>query len=222
MKNSAFIAVLIIFLANSVFSQEQVRLKNRKDSVSYAVGVSMYDGTTQFGITLDHEMVLKGYMSAADSAAYMRVREANDYIGRVVSQVKNELVERNKKMGKLFLEKNSEVEGIIETESGLQYKILKQGTGEIPTADSKVKVNYKGFLLDGTVFDSSEDRGETGVFTVSSIIPAWTEVLQLMPVGSRYLIFSPSELAYGDRYAGDVEPGSTIMFEIELLEIMKQ
>ena len=111
---------------------------------------------------------------------------------------------------------------MITTESGLQYQVVTEGKGAKPTADDKVKVHYTGTLLDGTKFDSSVDRGEPAEFGVGQVIKGWTEVLQLMPVGSKYIVWIPSELAYGERGAGaDIRANSTLKFEIELLEIVK-
>ena len=117
---------------------------------------------------------------------------------------------------------NKTMSGVITTESGLQYQVVTEGKGAKPTADDKVKVHYTGTLLNGTKFDSSVDRGEPAEFGVGQVIKGWTEVLQLMPVGSKYIVWIPSELAYGERGAGaDIRPNSTLKFEIELLEIVK-
>ena len=120
------------------------------------------------------------------------------------------------------MNENKTKKDVITTESGLQYQVVTEGTGEKPTAEDKVKVHYTGTLLDGTVFDSSVERGEPAEFGVGQVIKGWTEVLQLMPAGSKYIVWIPSELAYGERGAGgDIKPNSTLKFEIELLEIVK-
>ncbi|MCK5815986.1 MAG: FKBP-type peptidyl-prolyl cis-trans isomerase, partial [Flavobacteriaceae bacterium] len=124
-----------------------------------------------------------------------------------------------KKGGETFLEANKTKEGVQVTESGLQYIVLKEGTGEQPTKASRVKVHYHGTLIDGTVFDSSVDRGEPTEFGVSQVIKGWTEGLQLMKVGAKYKFFIPQELAYGARPAGKIKPYSALIFEVELLEI---
>lgn len=125
----------------------------------------------------------------------------------------------NKKKGEEFLAENRFKEGVNETPSGLQYKIIEQGNGPIPTSSQKVKVNYEGRLIDGTVFDSSYNRGEPAVFAVNQVIPGWTEALCLMPVGSKWELYIPQNLAYGERNAGSIPPFSTLIFTVELLSI---
>ena len=128
--------------------------------------------------------------------------------------------EKNKAGNVKFLEENKSKEGVKVTASGLQYIVLKEGTGAKPTAESQVKVHYHGTLIDGTVFDSSVDRGEPAEFGVNQVIPGWTEGLQLMSVGSKYKFFIPQELGYGARQAGEkIKPYSTLIFEVELLEV---
>ena len=127
----------------------------------------------------------------------------------------------NKREGEEFLAKNKANSDVITTESGLQYTIITEGTGEKPSIKSQVKVHYTGTLIDGTVFDSSVERGEPAVFGVFQVIPGWTEALQLMPVGSKWKLFIPQELAYGENGAGIIKPYSVLIFEVELLEIVK-
>lgn len=128
--------------------------------------------------------------------------------------------EANVEAGRLFLESNQSVEGVQTTDSGLQYLVLQQGSGEVhPTATSRVRVHYHGTLLDGTVFDSSVDRGESIAFGLNQVIPGWTEGVQLMVVGEKTRFFIPSHLAYGNRSTGSIAPGSTLIFDVELLDI---
>ena len=127
----------------------------------------------------------------------------------------------NKAAGEAFLEANKAVEGVKVTESGLQYKVVKMGNGKKPSATDKVKVHYHGTLIDGTVFDSSVDRGEPIVFALNQVIAGWTEGVQLMPVGSKFTFYIPSELAYGERETGEIKPYSALIFEVELLGIEK-
>ncbi|MFK8082589.1 MAG: FKBP-type peptidyl-prolyl cis-trans isomerase [Granulosicoccus sp.] len=128
--------------------------------------------------------------------------------------------EENRKLGQIFLAENRKAEGVQSTASGLQYKVLETGTGSVhPTATDSVKVHYHGTLIDGTVFDSSVDRGEPISFGLNQVIPGWTEGLQLMVEGEKTRLFIPSELAYGTRAAGKIKPGSTLIFDVELIGI---
>ena len=125
------------------------------------------------------------------------------------------------KMGRDFLAENGKKAGIITTPSGLQYEVLKKGEGEVPQKTDKVKCHYEGRLIDGTVFDSSIKRGEPAVFGLNQVIKGWTEALSLMPVGSKWRLYSPQELGYGERQAGQIPPYSTLIFDVELLSIEK-
>lgn len=128
--------------------------------------------------------------------------------------------EDNIAAGKKFLEENALNKSVYQTKSGLQYKIEKKGNGKKPSANSKVKVHYTGKLLDGKVFDSSVERGQPAEFFLNQVIPGWTEGLQLMDVGSKYILYIPHNLAYGEQVVGSIPPGSTLIFEVELLEIL--
>ena len=179
---------------------------------------------------IDSELFMQGYRNYLDSTNIL-IKEEN--VQQVLSgyfQKKQEEKmkeqqaegEKNKAGNEKFLEENKTKEGVKVTESGLQYIVLKEGTGAKPTAESKVKVHYHGTLIDGTVFDSSVDRGEPAEFGVNQVIKGWTEGLQLMSVGSKYKFFIPQDLAYGARQAGEkIKPYSTLVFEVELLEIEK-
>ncbi len=137
-------------------------------------------------------------------------------------QEKEVKAKANKDAGEAFLAKNGARPEVTTTESGLQYEVLVEGTGPKPTENDKVKVHYHGTLLDNTVFDSSVDRGEPAEFGVTQVIKGWIEGLQLMPTGSKWKLFIPSDLAYGDHGTQGIDPGSTLIFEVELLEIIKQ
>ena len=133
-----------------------------------------------------------------------------------------EKLEINKKAGEEFLSINKGRAGVVTLPSGLQYQVLQQGNGEKPKATDKVKCHYHGTLINGTVFDSSVERGTPAVFGVNQVIPGWVEALQLMPVGSKWRLFIPSNLAYGENGAGEmIEPNSTLIFDVELLDIVK-
>jgi FKBP-type peptidyl-prolyl cis-trans isomerase len=149
----------------------------------------------------------------------MNQDEAQNYIQAFVMEAAIKDAEAAKEEEIRFWTENKTKEGVITTESGLQYKVLKQGEGDHPAPNDNVTVHYTGRLLDGTVFDSSEERGEPVTFGVSQVIQGWTDVLPLMPLGSRYLVWVPAELAYGAQGNGPIKPNSTLVFEIELLGI---
>ena len=153
----------------------------------------------------------------------MTPQEANEYINKVMN-ARQEVVMmkqfgKNKEAGDKFLAENGKKPGVVTTASGLQYEVIKKGTGPVPTATDQVKVHYVGTLLDGTEFDSSIKRNEPAMFPVNQVIPGWTEGLQLMPVGSKYKFYIPQNLAYGSKGARGIEPLSTLVFEVELLGI---
>lgn len=153
------------------------------------------------------------------------MEEANAYVQSKAEAIKAKATEaqfaENKAAGEKFLAENAKKEGVKTTSSGLQYKIIKEGNGAIPTDSSKVKVNYKGTLIDGTQFDSSYDRKEPTTFRANQVIKGWTEALTMMPVGSKWELYIPQELAYGAREAGQIKPFSTLIFEVELVGIEK-
>ena len=199
----------------------EVKLETANDSLSYALGVLVSSNITsqaEFKEVLHPDLfsaamkdVLKG-----DSSEAISTTEANEILARFGSKQE----EKKKDVGVKFLAENKAKEGVQVTPSGLQYQVITTGTGAVPTAESVVKVHYHGSLIDGTVFDSSVDRGEPAQFPVSGVIPGWTEALQLMPVGSKWKLFIPQELAYGPRGAGrTIPPYSALIFEVELLGI---
>ncbi|MBP0903202.1 FKBP-type peptidyl-prolyl cis-trans isomerase [Mariniflexile gromovii] len=205
-------------------------LKTEIDSVSYAIGMDVAKNVKTSVSEIDSELFIQGYMNVLDSTNILLKPEDGQQILSAYFQKKQaenmkkqqEEAEKGKAVGEKFLEENKSKDGIKVTESGLQYKVLKEGTGAKPTAESKVKVHYHGTLIDGTVFDSSVERGEPTEFGVGQVIRGWTEGLQLMSVGSKYKFFIPQDLAYGARQAGEkIKPYSTLIFEVELLEIVE-
>lgn len=222
MKCNFFLVVIICVGTINVFGQRKVKLKSETDSVSYAIGVSMQAGASQFPVELDFDKVAAGIKAAAEGKAVMEIEDAHDLLTKISQAQQEAAVSRNKEEGVTFLAENKKRESVVVTESGLQYEVIRQGDGPIPEANDQVKVHYTGYLLDGTKFDSSVDRGEPAVFGVTQVIQGWTEVLQLMPVGSEYKVFIPSGLAYGERQMGnDIQPGSTLIFDVQLLEIVE-
>jgi FKBP-type peptidyl-prolyl cis-trans isomerase FklB len=177
--------------------------------------------------TLSKDNFLAGFIAAVKNGAVVSVEDARTYVETHTEAIKAKALEakygENKAAGIKFLEENKTKEGVITTESGLQYKVIKAGKGEIPTKESSVKVNYKGTLIDGTEFDSSYKRNAPATFRADQVIKGWTEALTMMPVGSKWELYIPQELAYGSRETGGlIKPFSTLIFEVELLEIEKK
>ena len=177
--------------------------------------------------TLSKDNFLAGFIAAVKNGAVASVEDARTYVETHTDAIKAKALEakygENKAAGIKFLEENKTKEGVVTTESGLQYKVIKAGNGEIPTKESSVKVNYKGTLIDGTEFDSSYKRNAPATFRADQVIKGWTEALTMMPVGSKWELYIPQELAYGSRETGGlIKPFSTLIFEVELLEIEKK
>lgn len=207
-------------------------LASTQDSISYSIGLFMAQNLKQQGINdLNNALLMRGL---EDALKGQKTQLTQDQAGQVMqSFMQKQMLARNaeatkasaenKKIGTAFLTENKAKAGVTTTASGLQYSIEKEGTGAKPTATDRVKVHYTGRLLDGKVFDSSVERGQPAEFGVGEVIKGWTEALQLMPVGSKWKLYIPSDLAYGDRGAGaDIKPGSTLVFDVELLDIVKQ
>jgi FKBP-type peptidyl-prolyl cis-trans isomerase FklB len=197
-------------------------LKTRLDSVSYGIGASIAENLKAQGLdNVNTAILAKGIQDALKNQTLLLSKEQCDMsISNYLQQLKSDKSAKNREAGLKFLAENKVKPGVVTLPDGLQYEILKAGDGPKPTINDKVKTHYHGTLIDGTVFDSSVDRGQPISFPVSGVIKGWTEALQLMPVGSKWRLFVPSELAYGDRGAGPkIGPGSTLVFDVELLAI---
>jgi FKBP-type peptidyl-prolyl cis-trans isomerase len=204
-------------------------LTTQKQKASYAIGMNWGTGLHKQGIDVDSAALVQGMKDAlAGSKTLLTEDEARAALMQLQSEVQAQQQaklkqegEAGKKEGDAFLAANKGKEGIVTLPSGLQYKILKEGSGAKPTADDSVVCNYKGTLINGTEFDSSYKRGEPATFPVGGVIKGWTEALQLMPVGSKWQLFIPADLAYGARGTpgGPIGPNSTLIFEVELLSI---
>ena len=233
-KNRVIVATVIVAMSasfTSCDSHKSASLKTAVDSASYAIGINTGANyrtnlKTLPGGEANIDDLIAGFIQAikGDSAAMKMTPEtAQQYLQTYFVEASAKEAAQNKEAGEKFLAENKTKEGVITTESGLQYKVEKEGTGEKPTAADRVKVHYTGTLLDGTKFDSSVDRGEPAEFGVSQVIRGWTEGLQIMPAGSKYIFWIPSDLAYGERGAGqDIKPNSVLKFEVELLEVIKE
>jgi len=210
-------------------SQNGTVLATQKDKVSYAIGLNIGKNLHRDSIDVDPNLLLQGLK---DALAGGKTLLTEDEVKATMTALQTDLRQKqevkmqqageaNKKEGEAFLAANKTKEGVVTLPSGLQYKILKTGTGPKPTANDSVVCNYRGTFIDGTEFDSSDKHGGQPVtFTVGQVIKGWTEALQLMPVGSKWQLFIPSDLAYGQRGAGaDIAPNATLIFEVELLSI---
>jgi FKBP-type peptidyl-prolyl cis-trans isomerase len=196
-------------------------LKTPKDKASYAIGMNIGKGMHQQAVDVDPAILLRGLKDGlAGGKTLMTDQEAQAALAELQKEVVKAQADANKKQGDAFLAANKAKEGVVTLPSGLQYKILQQGTGPKPTAADTVVCNYRGTLLNGKEFDSSYKRGQPATFPVGQVIKGWTEALQLMPVGSKWQLVLPPDLAYGERSAGpDITPNSTLIFEVELMSI---
>ena len=216
-------SVVIITSCNAQDKKSSVMMKTQIDSVSYGLGVSIGENLKKSNFeNLNFDLISKGIAEFYSSKAGMSSEQANTCIRGYMAVAEKKKGDVNGKTGQEFLEANKKKEGVKVTASGLQYMVMKEGTGPKPTINDKVTTHYHGTLIDGTVFDSSVDRGQPASFPVSGVIPGWTEALQLMNVGSKWKLFVPANLAYGERGAGQqIGPNTTLIFEVELLSIDK-
>jgi FKBP-type peptidyl-prolyl cis-trans isomerase FklB len=210
-------------------AEEALAFKTQKEKVSYGIGVDAARSFQRMGIDLDVDVLIKAMrdvysggkllMTEEDLRATMTAYQA-DLREKRMSALRQTAAD-NKKAGDAFLAENKAKQGVVALPSGLQYKVLKQGSGPKPTDTDSVEVHYRGTLVDGTEFDSSYRRGQPGTFKVKGgVIPGWSEALLLMPVGSKWQFFVPPQLAYGERGAGrDIGPNATLVFEVELLAV---
>ena len=236
MKKSVLviIASALIFTSCKNGEDAKVNLTNFNDSLSYAIGQDIANNFKQNQLdSLDINILSKAMKDFfAEDSTVMSKEEATQVLSTFTMKMRAEAeakqLEQNKvqfqtelETGKKYLAENAQKDGVVTTESGLQYKVIKEGKGAKPTVSDKVKVHYEGTLIDGTKFDSSYDRKEPAEFGVTQVIRGWTEALQLMKEGSIYELCIPYELAYGERGSGSIKPYSTLNFKVELLSIVK-
>jgi FKBP-type peptidyl-prolyl cis-trans isomerase FklB len=225
---------VILFMAASMLmiscenqmgtTSKDVTLNNELDSVSYAIGIDIASNIKKSGFEeINPDAIAKGFADVyADSELLMDAQAANTYVMAYFNKARERKSAKNLEDAEAFLAENKEKEGVITTESGLQYKVITEGTGPIPVETDKVSVNYKGTLTDGREFDASQE-GNPAQFRVNGVIKGWIEALQLMPVGSKWELYIHPDLAYGanPRQGGIIEPNHMLIFEIELLEIIE-
>ena len=218
-------AILMISCSGPTGSKKDVALNNELDSVSYAIGIDIATNLQKSGFEdINTGALAKGFEDVySGKEDIMDSKTANGLVMAYFNKEKLRKSEENLKEAEAFLEQNKDKEGVMTTESGLQYKVITEGTGPKPTADDMVKVYYKGTLIDGTEFDATTPDNPAQ-FRVKGVIKGWTEGLQLMPVGSKYEFYIHPDLAYGanPRQGGAIEPNDLLIFEVELVEIVDQ
>ncbi len=229
MKSYSILALTLGVSVVAAGAADTVNLKDTKQRVSYSIGADIGANFKRQGIEVDPKALAAGITDSltgktALTEAEMKETMMNfrkEFMAKMEAKQKVD-GEKNVQEGEAFLAANAKKAGVKTTASGLQYKVIKSGKGESPQATDKVKVHYHGTLIDGTVFDSSVDRGEPVTFGVNQVIPGWTEALQLMKVGDKWQLFIPAKLAYGERGAGGkIGPNATLIFDVELLAIEK-
>jgi FKBP-type peptidyl-prolyl cis-trans isomerase FklB len=228
MKQLCIVLLCFVVMTMHLSAQKKTTLKTEKDKVSYIIGTDIAKNLKKQGIDIDPDMLFKGLKDAftdqklalSDSEIQQVMMAFQQEIMAKQSEKAGELAGKNQKEGAEFLAANKKKDSVITLPSGLQYKVLVEGSGTMPTINDTVTTNYRGTLLDGTEFDNSYKRGEPATFPVKGVIPGWTEALQHMKVGAKWLLFVPSNLAYGEQGAGQtIGPNATLIFEVELLSI---
>lgn len=223
LKNLLFVALGMMILISCGKKGEKAKsLKNDIDSVSYAMGISTGMYFKQAGLDSVNESLFSQAVVQVvkkDTNYLIKADQANQILQAYFMKMQKKKYEKNIGEGQKFLDENKKKPGVITTQSGLQYIVVKEGTGENPKPTDVVSVNYKGTLISGSVFDSNEGKKPV-TFPVNQVIPGWTEALQLMKIGSKYQLFIPYTLGYGERGAGQtIQPYSTLIFDVELLGI---
>jgi len=235
MKNIAYsisFLALAAFLFVSCGNSNKADLKTKNDSVAYVIGANIGQNLQQNiaadSLEFNTNALIQGFRTAlngVDSLVFSKEDKQNIMMQFQKDMQQKQMekmtkaAEPNKQAGLQYLEENKKQPGVTQTQSGLQYKVIKEGNGKTPTANDQVTVNYEGKLLDGTVFDSSFERGKPATFPVTGVIPGWTEGLQLMKEGGSYELYIPSDLAYGDQGTQGIPGGSTLIFKVDLIKV---
>lgn len=232
LRNVLISLLLSAGLATAAYAQDDDAMPEQLDTenkqFSYVVGMDVGKSLKNLGTDLDLDTVIMAIRDVTQGEEpLLSETQANELKQAFFQKRQQEAAEQaqeqaaeNKEKGQAFLAENANKEGVQITESGLQYEVIEEGSGASPSADDRVTVHYTGTLIDGTVFDSSRERGQPATFALNQVIPGWTEGLQLMKEGAHYKFYIPSDLAYGERGAGNViEPGSTLIFDVELMEV---
>ncbi len=230
-RGIATVAVILGVLSGVAHAQSKPSLKTEQEKVSYSIGLDIGTNFKRQSVELDSKALAAGITDGLSGA---KPALAEDEVRKVLADFQQKMRARaaaiaqqaaddNKKKGEAFLAENKKQKGVVTLPSGLQYKVLKEAKGAKPKSTDTVSVHYRGTLIDGAEFDSSIKRGQPAEFAVNQVIKGWTEALQLMPVGSKWQLFIPSDLAYGPQGAGNmIGPNSTLVFDVELLDIKKK
>ena len=223
MKKKFLLLTMTAFVIRNLALAQGSTLENENDSLSYFIGASIGESLMQSNLKdLSIELLAKGIQDQLNGACKFNQQEIQMYIQNVLVIREAENSKVIIKAGEDYLAANEKRPGVVKTPSGLQYEVIKLGVGEKPKAEDNVTVHYHGTLIDGTVFDSSVDRGEPASFSLNQVIPGWTEGVQLMNTGSKYKFYIPYSLGYGEQGAGGIiKPYSTLIFEVELISINK-
>ena len=222
------VAVLTV-ACNAQPNPADTQILNKKDTMSYALGANIGKNMAQQKLPVNIDLVAAGIRDAfngssklADADMQAALQSLQEEVSKAMEAEQGKAKVENLAKSNKFLEENKTKTGVMTTPSGLQYRVIKEGTGKKPNANNTVRVHYTGTLIDGTKFDSSVDRGQPAEFALNGVIAGWTEGLQLMPVGSKYVFYLPPNLAYGENGAGaSIGPNQALIFEVELLEIVK-
>jgi FKBP-type peptidyl-prolyl cis-trans isomerase FklB len=225
------VAALFVLAAGSAGAQEKPVLKDQKEKISYIIGMEIGENFKKQSIDIDPDILSRGIQDGLSGAKpLLSEQEAREVMTAFEKEMRSRQQaaqkaagEKNKKEGEAFLAENKKKAGVKTLPSGLQYRVIKAGTGKKPAATDTVTTHYRGTLIDGTEFDSSYKRGKPATFPVNGVIPGWTEALQLMEEGAKWQLFIPSNLAYAERGAGRViGPHATLIFEVELISIQEK
>jgi FKBP-type peptidyl-prolyl cis-trans isomerase FklB len=223
MKRSILIVSASLLALPLLGQEKSPQLKDQKEKVSYSIGMQIGFNLARQKVDINPDILATGIKDAIAGKPQLTPDQVKDIMAQFekdMEQQQKERGEKNKTEGAKFLEENKKKPGVKTTASGLQYKVEKEGTGAQPKATDMVTVNYRGTLIDGTEFDSSYKRGQPATFPVNGVIKGWTEALQLMKQGSKYQLFIPANLAYGERAMGpDIGPNATLTFEVELVDV---
>jgi FKBP-type peptidyl-prolyl cis-trans isomerase FklB len=228
MKSVFVVIAGILFLASQALGAEDRVLESQRDKVSYTIGVLSGNSLKQQSLDVDPDIMVKGIKDSLSGGKTLltdqEMREVMTVFQKEMtiqqSEKRNALAEKNKREGEAFLAENKTKEGVKTLSSGLQYKIVEEGTGKNPKATDGVVAHYRGARIDGTEFDSSYQRNEPATFKLDQVIKGWTEALVLMKEGAKWQIFIPSNLAYGENGAGPIEPNAALVFDVELIKIL--